>query len=87
MACGKPVVASRRGGICTSIDHGRTGLLVSPGSVSKLVGALDRLLCDPGRLERMGVAGREKAVRDLSETRMLDDVLTVFNRVAAGVRA
>lgn len=83
MACGKPVVASRRGGICTSIDQGRTGLLVSPGSVRQLVGALGTLLQDPVKLERMGMSSREKAVRELSEARMIDDVLTVLNRVTA----
>jgi len=83
MACGRPVVASRRGGICSSVEHGKTGLLVSPGGVRRLVEALGILLQDPVRLERMGAAARDKAVRDLSEARMIDDVLTVFNRVTA----
>jgi glycosyltransferase involved in cell wall biosynthesis len=85
MACGRPVVASRRGGICTSVDHGETGVLVKPGSVEDLAEASSRLLNDPVEIERMGKAGRKKAVQDLSEARMTDDVLGVFEKVTAGV--
>ncbi len=42
-----PVVATRAGGLPEQIQHGKTGLLVEPGSSHELVQALIRLLDDP----------------------------------------
>ena len=36
MLCGKPVVAAAAGGAVELIEHGQTGWLTSPGSVSEL---------------------------------------------------
>jgi glycosyltransferase involved in cell wall biosynthesis len=77
MACGRPVVASRRGGIRTSIDDQETGLLVPVGDAAALARATARLLADPSSRERIGKAARVKAERDLSTARMVEDVLTV----------
>jgi glycogen(starch) synthase len=61
MAGGVPVVASRTGGIPEVVDHGRTGLLVTPGDAGALADALDALLADPARRRAMGAAARERA--------------------------
>jgi glycosyltransferase involved in cell wall biosynthesis len=45
-AFGTPVVASRVGGIPTSIDDGQTGLLVTPGDANALADAVRRVLAD-----------------------------------------
>jgi glycosyltransferase involved in cell wall biosynthesis len=82
MACGRTVVASRRGGICTSVDHEKTGLLVPAGDVAALAKALRSLLSDPVKRERFGAASREKAQRELSEKRMVDDFLAVSQQLA-----
>lgn len=81
MACGRPVVASQRGGILTSIDHPETGLLVPPGEVEALSDAVGRLLTDPAAPERIGTAARRKAVQALSTARMVEDFLGVFQHV------
>jgi glycosyltransferase involved in cell wall biosynthesis len=83
MACGRPVVASRLGGVRTSVDDPDTGFLVPPGDVAALAGAVDRLLRDPWEAERIGAAARKKALQALSAARMIDDVLAVFVRVTA----
>ncbi len=44
LACGRPVVASRVGGVPFVIDDGRTGLLVPPKEVGSLAGALHAVL-------------------------------------------
>jgi glycosyltransferase involved in cell wall biosynthesis len=46
MAAGVPVVASRVGGVAEIVEHGRTGLLVTPGDALALASAVDRLLDD-----------------------------------------
>ena len=61
---GRPVVASRIGGIQDQIDDGRTGLLVDdPTDLAEYGNAVRRLLDDPALASRMGEAAREE-VRD-----------------------
>lgn len=61
MACGRPVVASRAGGLRELVRHGETGLLCEPGEASELAEALDALLSDPPRARRMGESGAARA--------------------------
>jgi glycosyltransferase involved in cell wall biosynthesis len=49
----RTVVASAVGGLPEYVADGRTGLLVPPGDVPALVGALEELLMDPGRLSML----------------------------------
>ena len=81
MACGKPVVAARMGGIPTSVEHGQHGFLYAPRDVGALTHHLATLLSDGQMRERFGLAAREKAVARLSSQRMVDDALGVFSRV------
>jgi glycosyltransferase involved in cell wall biosynthesis len=64
MACGLPVIASPVGANATIVDHGKTGLLA--GDASGWRAAFGSLLADRDLRARMGLAGREKAVRDYS---------------------
>jgi len=59
MAAGKPVVASKVGGIPDLVKHDDTGLLVPPGDVDALSKALIRLLNDPEKAKRIGENGKE----------------------------
>ena len=69
MACGTAVVASAVGGIPEVVVDGETGLLVpydeaDPGGFEAgLAARTAELLTDPLRADRMGRAGRERAVR------------------------
>ena len=60
MAAGKPVVASRVGGIPELVEDGVTGILVPPGDPAALAAALGRLAGDAGLRARMGAAGRAR---------------------------
>ncbi len=86
MACGRAVVAFRRGGIRTSIDHEKNGILVPAGNVRGLAEAVDGLLSDPERHRRLGEAARHKAVESLSVARMADIVEGVFAQAVEGHR-
>ncbi len=63
MAAGKPVVATRVGGIPYLVDHGRTGLLVETGDVEGLANTMVSLLTDEARLVYLGEQGRIEANR------------------------
>jgi glycosyltransferase involved in cell wall biosynthesis len=60
MAAGLPVIATRVGGVPEMIDDTKTGLLVTPGDVADLRGALLDLLSDPATRAAMGELGRER---------------------------
>lgn len=60
MACGKPVIASKVGGIPELVRDGKDGILVRPGDIRSLADAIISLLKDPKRRERMGASGRER---------------------------
>lgn len=57
MAVGRPVIASRTGGLMDIVADGETGLLVQPGDPLALQQAVERLLADPDLRSRMGQAG------------------------------
>jgi glycosyltransferase involved in cell wall biosynthesis len=59
MAAGKPVVASRVGGIPDLVRHGETGYLVPPADDKALANGIKKLLDDPGRAKQMGQQGKE----------------------------
>ncbi len=66
MAAGLPVVSTRLGAIPELVDDS-TGLLVEPGDVGGLARAVRELAQDPERRRRMGLAGRDRVVRDYNE--------------------
>ena len=57
MACGSPVVASRVGGLTTTVRDGVTGFLVAEGDVNALASRLETLLADPDLRWRLGREG------------------------------
>lgn len=66
MAAGLPVVGTNVEGIRDVIAPDVDGILLEPGDVSGLKGALTRLIGDPSRRLKLGRAGREKAGRKYS---------------------
>ena len=63
MAHGRPVVATRVGGIPDLVEDGATGFLVEPGDVDGLRAALLRLLADPELRRRLGNEARRRVRR------------------------
>jgi phosphatidylinositol alpha-mannosyltransferase len=62
MALGKPIVASNIEGYAGVVSDGVDGQLVPPKDSQSLARALTSLLNDPALRQRMGVAGRAKAL-------------------------
>jgi len=78
MAAGLPVVGSEVGGIPESVVDGQTGVLVRPGSVAELVAALRRLLEHRALRQRMGAAGRERALTLFSWRAISEEIDRVY---------
>ncbi|CAN7160516.1 glycosyltransferase family 4 protein [Phenylobacterium sp. LjRoot225] len=66
MSAGRPVVASRCGGIVETVVDGETGFLVEPGDADHLANRIEVLLEDPPLARRMGEAGRARIERHFS---------------------
>jgi glycosyltransferase involved in cell wall biosynthesis len=62
MAAGKPVVASRVGGIPELVGDGESGFLVDPQDEDALAMRMTRLLVDQELCLRMGLRGHERAL-------------------------
>jgi len=62
LAAGRPVIASRVGGIPELVEDGHTGLLVPPRAPGALAAALAELAHKPALAERLGRAGRQRAL-------------------------
>jgi glycosyltransferase involved in cell wall biosynthesis len=61
LALGTPVVASDVAGIPELLDGGACGVLVPPSKADVLAAAIAGLLADPGKLDRLALAGRAHA--------------------------
>jgi glycosyltransferase involved in cell wall biosynthesis len=60
-AAGKPILASKIGGLPDIVAHEETGLLVAPGDRSALRDALQRLIADPELRSRLGEGAARRA--------------------------
>lgn len=82
MAHAKPVIATPVGGTPELVVDGETGVLVPPRDPAALADAITALIADPERARALGLAGRERAEREFSETAMTARVLEVYDAVA-----
>jgi len=78
LALGRPVVASRVGGIPEVIEHGVNGLLVTPGSEEELARNCIALMDDYGSAQRLGEAGRKQVKEKFSAKIMAERVAEVY---------
>ena len=60
MAAGRPVIASRIGGLPDMVIDGETGVLIPPDDPAALRAALERLLADRDLREQLGQAGQRR---------------------------
>jgi glycosyltransferase involved in cell wall biosynthesis len=83
LAGGRPVVATRVGGVPDVVRDGVDGFLVDPGDIDAMAERLARLAADPPLRHRMGEAGRASVHERYSVERLLDDVDRLYRRLLA----
>ncbi len=81
MAAGRPVVASRCGGVPEVVVDGVTGLLVSPESPAELAAAIRRLVAVPVDASLMGAKGRERARSHFGAERMAVQMTALYEEL------
>jgi glycosyltransferase involved in cell wall biosynthesis len=82
MASGRPVVATKAGGIPEIVADGETGILVPPRDHGALAAAILRLLADPDLRQRMGRAGLARVRERFSADVMVANTLEVYAEIA-----
>jgi glycosyltransferase involved in cell wall biosynthesis len=78
MAMGKPVVASRVGGIPDLVENGVNGLLVTPGDTQELADALQKILNDKKLAQRLGKEGQKRVKEQFSADVMVQSIEKVY---------
>ena len=84
MAAGRPIVNTA---LDTGVPHvardGIEAITVPPGDAGKLSDAINTLIADPERRQRMGLAARQRAITRYSTTAFKEGVETVYRQVIA----
>ena len=84
MACRRAVVASAGGGAAELITPGITALAHEPGDVTGLADRIRTLAADAALRARLAAAARDMAERAFDRTRMVGELLPVYQMVAPG---
>jgi glycogen(starch) synthase len=79
MALGRPVVASRAGGLAEIVEDDVTGWLAPPGDADALAGLLERRLGDEAALRRVGEAAVRRSA-DFAPARIAERVEDLYTR-------
>lgn len=86
-AAGRPVVASRVGGVPEVVADGKTGILVPPADPAATAAAVRRLLDDPALARAMGEAARASLPSRFSADRLVDDLAALYDRLLGRARS
>jgi len=81
MACAKPIVATRAGGIPEIVEDGVNGQLVAPRDATALAAAIVRALKDEGLRRRMGEAGFARVRERFTVDRMVSETAAVYKHL------
>ena len=74
MAAGKPVIATRVGGVVDVVDDGVSGILVPSGDAAALTASMETLAGDAPLRAKLGAAGRDAVRSRYAVERLVDDV-------------
>jgi glycosyltransferase involved in cell wall biosynthesis len=81
MANGRPVVASRVGGMQEILINGETGFFFEPGDADALAEKTITLLKNPDMRKSMGMAGRQRVQELFTWENVTQDLLLQYSRI------
>ena len=85
MACARPIVATRAGGIPEIVEDDITGLVVPPRDSRALAGAIVRALQDEALRKRLAAAGFQRVRERFTVERMVAETAAVYATLKAQV--
>ncbi|MBX3449922.1 MAG: glycosyltransferase family 4 protein [Planctomycetaceae bacterium] len=87
MALGRPVIATRVGGVYQVVTDNETGLLVPPSDSVRLAERIAELLDNPKFAQRIGAAACWKVELEYSVDKMIEETTAVYNQVLGSLEA
>jgi len=81
MAAGTPVIASRVGAVPEALDEGEVGILLDPGDVQRLSGAILSVLEDPERSDQTAHAAQARATSRWDAAQIAMQVGDLYRKV------
>lgn len=83
LLCETPVIAFRSGGLTDIVQHGTTGVLVTPGDTAELAAALDSILASPEHADNLGKSGRLFALSAFAPESAANRYANIYRQVLA----
>ena len=83
MAMGRPVIATRVGGVFRVVRDRETGLLVPPSNSETLAQRMLELLDDPEKARAIGRNARAEVIREFSVEQMVSRTVDLYRQVLA----
>jgi glycosyltransferase involved in cell wall biosynthesis len=81
-AMGLPVVTTTVDGCPEAVVHGVTGILVPPRHSRLLAEALETLISDPEMRQRLGQAGRHRALHEFKPQRLWQELYNTYSKLS-----
>jgi glycosyltransferase involved in cell wall biosynthesis len=86
MACRRPVIGSRAGGVTEIVEEEKTGLTFPPGDSTLLARAILRLIENPEEAARFGTAGYDRIVREFHVDRNVEATSRLYDAILTRAR-
>ncbi len=83
MACGKPVIATDRGGNREAVRNGQNGILISPGSSQKIAAAIEAITANHKMADRLQQGALATIQSEFGLARMIDRMEEEMTAAAA----
>jgi glycosyltransferase involved in cell wall biosynthesis len=77
-ACGKPIITTDVPG-CREVINKETGILVLDHDDKSLAEAMEYFICNPGRIEPMGIASRTFICENFEDKKVFKETLNLYN--------
>ncbi len=87
MAAGKPVIASKVGGLGQAMEHGESGFFVPPDDIPALAAAIQRLADDPGLCAQLGAGAAKRVDERYAADLQAEAYLNLYGEVIGEARA
>ena len=71
MACSTPVIATRTGGMPEVLQDGVQGRLVEVGNTGAMADAIEEILSDDNKRQKMGKAGRKRVLSSFTPEKIV----------------
>ncbi len=81
MAASTASIVSNLPGVRTLVDHGRTGMIIEPGSIESLTNALRWIIDHPKKRKEFGVNAQKKVEKTYDEQRVIDRLTLIYKAV------